>query len=125
MTLRAKHLTFCKCHSEFLLWPRSRHVHHVLCLDETIECFLESGNLFASPYAELYSINVTPYAPSKNLDHMQMTRRENSFIHTTHPLHHLYVLQNLLLELPLDLLTLLVGVGLAVEVKESTKVELW
>lgn len=38
---------------------------------------------------------------------------------------HLYGLQNGLLELALNLLSGLVGVGFAVEVKESSKVELW
>ena len=38
---------------------------------------------------------------------------------------HLYGLENGLLELALNLLSGLVGVGLAVEVKEGSKVELW
>ena len=38
---------------------------------------------------------------------------------------HLYGLQDGLLELSLNLLSLLVGVGLAVEVKKGSEVELW
>lgn len=40
------------------------------------------------------------------------------------PIIHLYLFQNSLLELPLDLLSLLVGVRLAVEVEECAEVEL-
>lgn len=42
----------------------------------------------------------------------------------SHNSSHLYLIQHLLLELPLNLLTMLICVRLAVEVKKSAKVEL-
>jgi hypothetical protein len=43
----------------------------------------------------------------------------------TNHFHSLNLSENGLLELALNLLSLLVGVGLAVEVKKSTEIELW
>ena len=59
--------------------------------------------------------------PKAKPDYMQMTSRNP---HAITQLTHLYFIQHLLLELPLNLLTLLVCVRLAVEVKKSAKVEL-
>ncbi len=50
-----------------------------------------------------------------------MTKVENASHVAANPLH---LVQNLLLELPLDLLALLICVRFAVEVKESAEVEL-
>jgi len=55
---------------------------------------------------------------SRNLAHVQL---ENPYQQRQS----LHLSQNSLLELSLDLLSLLISVGLAVEVEESTEVELW
>jgi len=52
-------------------------------------------------------------------DYMQMTMNPHS--QTINPL---YLIQNFLLELPLNLLSLFIGVRLAVEVEECAEVEL-
>lgn len=58
--------------------------------------------------------------PTARPDYMQMTSRK-SHPNTTIPLH---LIQHLLLEFPLNLLSVLIGVRLAVEVEQGTEVEL-
>ena len=107
------------------------HLHHAPILQkkhfDLFFAFWNLGIYFASPFMpKLCSIIVTPCPKAKTLTICKWLDDQNSIlISSPQCFDHLDVLQNLLLEFPLDLLSLLVGIRLAVEVKESSKVELW